>query len=78
MSLCNYKTNENSMKCESCKFNFVHNYKFDKNGYAHYLNLDNKIQQSIMWATCKMCPNRKDFEKMYGVEPVKYYSAALQ
>jgi len=30
-----------------------------------------------MWATCKACPYRKDFEKMYGVEPVKYFSAAM-
>ena len=30
-----------------------------------------------MWAACKVCPNRKDFEKMYGVDPLKYFSGAL-
>ena len=80
MAFVNYRAKENSTKCDSCKFNFVNNYKVDDKGYAHFLNLDDKIAMAArgaMWATCKVCPNRKDFEKMYGVEPVKYFSAAM-
>ncbi len=84
MAFINYKAKENSSKCASCKLNFINVGKIGDKGYIHYLNLDDKLNKAIvksaqgaMWAACKVCPNRKDFEKMYGVEPVKYYSAAM-
>ena len=80
MAFIHYKAKENSSKCSSCKFNFVNSYKIDEKSYAHYLKLDDKIAKAavgVMWASCKVCPNRKDFEKMYGVEPIKFYTAAM-
>jgi len=80
MTFINYKAKENSSKCSSCKFNFVNSYKADDKGYIHYLKLDDKLAvaaRGVMWASCKVCPYRKDFEKMYGVEPIKFYTAAM-
>ena len=86
MAFINYRAKENSLKCGSCKFNFVQNYstRIDDKGLVNFLDLDDKVEKALkasargaMWATCKVCPYKKDFEKMYGVEPVKYFSAAL-
>jgi len=85
MGFVNYRSKENSQKCGSCRMNFVNTkVKVGDKGYMHYLNLDGTLNKAIlksaqgaMWAACKVCPYRKDFEKMYGVEPIKYYSAAL-
>ena len=83
MAFVNYRAKQNSLKCETCKFNFVHNYstKIDDKGIVNFLDLDDKVEKALkagargaMWATCKACPNREDFAKMYGVEPVKYFS----
>jgi hypothetical protein len=76
MAFVNFKAKENSEKCEKCRLNFVNKYKVDEQGYARFLNLK-KIAQGAMWATCKACPVRKDFQKMYGVEPVTYFTAAF-
>lgn len=85
MGFVNYKAKENSRKCEECRFNFINtNTKIGDKGYMHYLNLDGVVNKAIvkstqgaMWAACKVCPNKKDFEKMYGVDPLTYYSGAL-
>jgi transcription elongation factor Elf1 len=80
MAFVNFRSKENSEKCEKCRMNFVNKYKIDEKGYIHYLNLDSaviKTMRAAMWMSCKVCPIRKDFEKMHGVEPVAYYSAAL-
>ncbi len=80
MPFISYRAQLKSKKCEDCRFNFVKNYKIDEKGYAHFMELDNKLAQlkfGMMWASCKVCPNREDFKKIYGIEPVDYYSAAL-
>lgn len=84
MAFVNYRANENSKKCESCRMNLINVHKIGDKGYMHFLSLDETLNKAIlksaqgaMWAACKLCPNRKDFEKMYGVEPVKYYSAVI-
>jgi len=75
MAFVNFKAKENSEKCESCRLNFIHKYKKDEQKSSHFFNLT-KVAQGAMWVTCKPCPVRKDFLKMYGVEPVAYFSTA--
>ena len=80
MPFVSYRAKENSQKCEACRFNFVSNSKIDPRGYAHYMELDEKLARlkaGMMWTSCKVCPNREDFKKVYGIEPVKYYGLAL-
>jgi transcription elongation factor Elf1 len=57
------KVQENALKCETCRFNFINDFK------------KNDAAKGAMKVACKLCPNRKDFEKIYGVEPVTYYSS---
>lgn len=84
MAFVSYRAKENSQKCETCRMNFINTRQIGDKGYIHYLNLDStlnkaimKSAQSAMWAACKVCPNKKDFEKMYGVEPIKYFLGAM-
>ena len=77
MAFVNFRAKENSEKCEKCKLNFVHKYKKEAQKTSHFFNMT-KVAQGAMWVTCKACPVRKDFERMHGVEPVVYFSAALQ
>lgn len=80
MAFVSYRSKENSEKCEKCRLNFINQYKIDERGYIRFLNLQTaamKAMRGAMWASCRVCPVRKDFEKMYGVEPVAYFSAAL-
>ena len=79
MAFVNFRSKENSEKCEKCRMNFVNKYKIDEKGYMHFLSLDAAAMKAVraaMWASCKVCPVRKDFQKMYGVEPVAYFSMA--
>lgn len=78
MPFISYKAKENSSRCVSCRFNIINSYKPDEKGYAHYLKIDSKLviaARGLMWASCKVCPYRKDFEKMYGTDPITFYSA---
>ena len=84
MAFVNYRAKENSEKCATCRLNFINIRKISDKGYMHFMSLDETLNNAIrksaqgaMWAACKACPNRKDFERMYGVDPVQYYSAAL-
>ena len=79
MPFVSYRAKENSKKCDECRFNFVNNYKIDQKGYAHFMELDEKLAKlkaAMMWTSCKVCPIRDDFKKVYGIEPVKYYGLA--
>ena len=69
----NRKVQDNALKCDSCRFNLIN----DVNLKRKY---DERIFQSAkrtMWMACKFCTNRKDFEKIYSVEPVEYFSSLL-
>ena len=66
----NRKVQENALKCDSCRFNLIN----DVNLKKKYDEKNFKVARGTMWAACKFCSNRKDFEKIYGVEPVEYYS----
>ncbi len=79
MAFINWRAKENTKKCADCRLNFV-SYQVDQKGYMHYMDLDAKIKkiaQTAMWATCKACPVRKDFQKVYGIEPVQYFGTAI-
>ena len=69
MAYINRKVQDNALKCDSCRFNLVNNYNLKKRNDEKVI----KAAKATMWASCKLCPNRKDFEKVYGVEPVVYY-----
>lgn len=79
MAFINWRAKENTKKCAECRLNFA-TYKVDQRGYMHFMDLDEKVHKlavAAMWATCKVCPVRSDFKKVYGVEPVDYYTIAL-
>ena len=71
MAYINRKVQENALKCESCRFNLVNDFNLKKRNDETVI----KAARGTMWAACKLCPNRKDFQKIYGVEPVEYYSS---
>ena len=85
MSIINRKVQENALKCDSCKFNLVNDFNLKRsNAEAVWAEKRKatmwdetvfKASRATMWASCKFCPNKKDFEKIYGVEPVAYYSS---
>ena len=79
MSFINWKVKESTRKCAECRFN-LSGVTIDQKGYMHYLNLDEKVRvtaRAAMWASCKVCPTRKDFVKIYGVEPIEYFGLAM-
>ncbi|MCL2156019.1 MAG: hypothetical protein FWH53_10170 [Leptospirales bacterium] len=70
----NRKVQENALKCDSCRFNLINDLNLKKRNDEKFL----KAAKRTMWAACKFCPNRKDFEKIYGVEPVDYFASLLK
>jgi transcription elongation factor Elf1 len=71
MPYINRKVQENALKCDSCRFNLVNDYNLKKRNDETVV----KAASGAMWAACKMCTNRKDFEKVFGVDPLTYYSS---
>jgi hypothetical protein len=69
----NRKVQENALKCDSCRFNLINDLNLKKRNDEKIL----KTAKRTMWAACKFCLNRKDFEKIYGVEPVEYFASLL-
>jgi|GEM_PF-615236 len=84
MAFVSWRAKENSKQCAECKFNFL-TFKVNDKGYIHFMDLDgvvnkvvNTAAKATMISSCKVCSIRKDFVKVYGVEPVEYFTAALE
>lgn len=81
MAFVNWRAKENTKQCAECKFNFS-TFKMNDNGYMHFMDLDgmvntvvNKAAKATMWTSCKVCPVRKDFVNVYGIEPIQFFGA---
>ncbi len=77
MAFISFKTQKESEKCFSCKFNYMNNFKIDQKGYMHFLEMEDKVKavlKGTMTSICTMCPFKDKFEKMYGKAPVDYFT----
>ncbi len=75
MPLVTEKVRENAKKCEECAF--LHMAKsVDKNSV---LADEARVAASgMMKVTCNVCPNGKDFEKVYGKKPYDYFKDLIE
>jgi len=73
MPYINRKVQENALKCDLCRFNLINDSSLMKRRDERAM----KTAKMTMWAACKFCKNRKDFEKIYGVEPAEYFYSRI-
>jgi hypothetical protein len=79
MALITERVQKEAKKCFDCIFKKmqdkfdkkVEEYHFDDEGFS-YKGVKYSLE-TIMRASCAMCPNREQFVKLFGLEPYEYF-----
>jgi hypothetical protein len=62
---------KNAEKCKRCAFLKLRSTAIEK---TDVLYDEASVALEVMYrASCNMCPNGKDFEKVFGVKPFEYF-----
>ena len=75
MSFVNEVVKEKADKCGKCAFMKIRAIKLDRHSvlYDEATMAMHGLIEGLNRATCNVCPNCKDFEKIYGSKPYEYY-----